>query len=131
MKGSTAVAGALAVLLAAGCSSPPPGTPETRDAPETRAAPAKPVAAEKKPEKPAGAVSSTRVNLGHVFALRPRVSTAFRPDDFRNAKLRLQDESYASIEEAARAVAEEALGITNRDPRKRGSGRGPQAPPRH
>lgn len=58
-------------------------------------------------------VSSMTVNLGHVFALRPRVSTSFRPDDLRTARHFLQDESYKSIDEAARAVAQKALDLTH------------------
>ncbi|MCZ6783065.1 MAG: hypothetical protein O7G30_07110 [Proteobacteria bacterium] len=53
------------------------------------------------------------VNPGHVFSLRPRMSTSFRPDDLRTARHFLQDESYATIEEAARAVAEKALDLTH------------------
>lgn len=60
--------------------------------------------------------SSTDVNLGHVFALRPRVSTSFRPDDFRAARQLLDQESYATIEAAARAVAEKALELTHEGP---------------
>jgi hypothetical protein len=69
-------------------------------------------------------VSSMSVNLGHVFALRPRVSKTFRQADFLTARLRLQDEKYASIEEAARAVAEKALELTQQGPPKRGVGPG-------
>jgi hypothetical protein len=58
-------------------------------------------------------VSSIGVNRGHLFALRPRVDTAFPPGDFDTAKHFLRDESYASIEEAARAVAEKALELTH------------------
>ena len=57
-------------------------------------------------------VSSLDVNVGHVFSLRPRVTTSFKPRDFSAAKQRLQDESYANIQEAARAVAEKALELT-------------------
>jgi hypothetical protein len=57
--------------------------------------------------------ASIGVNLGHVFALRPRVSTSFRQADFNTAKHFLRDESYAGIEEAARAVAEKALELTH------------------
>lgn len=60
-----------------------------------------------------GGVSSLAINLGHVFALRPRVETSFRPADFQRAKHLLKDESYASSEAAARAVAEKALGLTH------------------
>jgi hypothetical protein len=63
-------------------------------------------------------VSSTAVNLGHVFALRPRVSSAFRQEDFLAARRLLEGEEYATIEEAARAVVERALSMTN-DPKAR------------
>jgi hypothetical protein len=53
------------------------------------------------------------VNLGHIFALRPRVNTAFPPGDLSAAKHFLRDESYATIEEAARAVADKALELTH------------------
>jgi GH24 family phage-related lysozyme (muramidase) len=66
--------------------------------------------------KPKGGASSMTVNLGHVFALRPRVSTTFRQADFTTAKHQLQDELYKSIEEAARAVAEKALELTHGGP---------------
>jgi hypothetical protein len=54
-------------------------------------------------------VTATDVNLGHVFALRPRVNASFAPERFRRAKDLLAGETYASIPEAARAVAEKAL----------------------
>jgi hypothetical protein len=63
--------------------------------------------------------ASIGVNLGHVFALRPRVSTSFRQADFNKAKHFLRDESYAGIEEAARAVAEKALELTHDGPSNR------------
>lgn len=74
-------------------------------------------------QKPKEGVSSLSVNLGHVFSLRPRLSTTFRQADFRTAKHLLQDESYATIEEAARAVAAKALEMTHEGPPKRGFGR--------
>ena len=64
---------------------------------------------EKIEEKTDGKISSMSVNLGHVFSLRPRVTTSFRQADFLTARRLLQDEAYADIEEAARAVAEKAL----------------------
>ena len=79
---------------------------EVRPASEPKAAPA-----ERKPAAKGG-VPAASVNLGHVFALRPRVSTSFRQEDFRTARHLLQDESYASLGEAARAVAEKALELT-------------------
>jgi hypothetical protein len=63
--------------------------------------------------KPAGAgFSSVDVNMGHVFALRPRIPTAFRPDDFRAARQALAGEAFASADEAARAVALKALELS-------------------
>jgi hypothetical protein len=73
-------------------------------------------AAAKKTEaaKPAkSGVSSLDVNMGHVFALRPRVTTSFKPGDFSTAKHQLEEESYADIHAAARAVAEKALELTH------------------
>ena len=63
-----------------------------------------------------GGVSSLAVNRSHLFALRPRVSAAFRQEDFLAARRLLEGEAYASIEEAARAVAERALSLSN-DPK--------------
>jgi hypothetical protein len=60
----------------------------------------------------AGSVSSLAVNLGHIFALRPRVETSFKPGNLETAKHFFRDGSYATIEEAARAVAEKALELT-------------------
>lgn len=62
------------------------------------------------------AASSSQVMMGHVFALRPRVTTAFRPDDFRRARQLLEEEPYKSLEEATRAVAEKALDLTQGGP---------------
>jgi hypothetical protein len=82
------------------------------DAQPAKAAPAKKKAKEE--------VSSMSVNLGHVFSLRPRVSASFRQADFLTARHLLQDESYESIEAAARAVVEKALAMTREGPSKRG-----------
>ena len=68
------------------------------------------------PKASKDAVSSLSVNLGHVFALRPRVSTTFRQPDLATARHMLQEESYGSIPEAARAVAEKALELTHDGP---------------
>ena len=65
-----------------------------------------------------GSVTAQDVTLGHVFALRPRVNTKFRPNDFMQAKRMLREERYASLEDAARALAEEALSLTRRDARR-------------
>ena len=61
--------------------------------------------------------TAEQVNLGHVFSLRPRVSTAFRPEDFRTAKHRLREESYVSLEAATRAVVEQAHELGREQPR--------------
>jgi hypothetical protein len=57
-------------------------------------------------------ISSSDVNMGHVFALRPRPNTSFRQHDFLRAKRALEEEPYSDLAEAARAVAEEALALT-------------------
>lgn len=80
----------------------------------------KPVEKPKEAAKPKGKFSATQVNLGHVFMLRPKVSTSFRHGDFLTARHLLSDESYASLEEAARAVAEKALDLTHEGPSNRG-----------
>ena len=67
---------------------------------------------------------SMRVNLGHISSLRPRVNSSFRQADFLAAKHLLDEEDYASVEEAARAVAEKALEMTQGGPPKRGFRRG-------
>ena len=78
-----------------------------------------PVARQVEPETKAPAAaqksgfSSNDVNMGQVFALRPRVSTSFRQDDFRTARHLLTDESFKDAAEAARAVAEKALEMTH------------------
>lgn len=71
---------------------------------------AKPVSP-KNAARPSG-VSSMDVTLGHVFALRPRVDRSFRQSNLQAAKRTLQDEAFADLTEAARAVADEALKMT-------------------
>ncbi len=71
-------------------------------------------------KKARGKISSMGVHLGHIFSLRPRANTSFRQADFRTARHLLQDEAYASIEEAARSVAEKALDLTLEGSSKRG-----------
>jgi len=68
-------------------------------------------------------VSADAVNLGHIFALRPRVPTAFPQEALRRAKGELSDERFGSIQEAARAVAEKALETSQKKPSKHGIGR--------
>ena len=64
-----------------------------------------------------GKASSLEVNMGHVFALRPRVNTSFKPGDFSTAKHLLVDETYANHQEAARAVVEKAQELTHGPPK--------------
>lgn len=90
--------------------------PETPDASATAA----PEATLSEPRKPSGAFSSTNVNLGHVFALRPRVPTSFRQPDFVRARQLLEGEAFQSLEDAARAVADKALELTRGGPLGRG-----------
>ena len=73
-------------------------------------------AAPKKAAAKKSAASSSVVMMGHVFSLRPRVTTAFKPDDFRRARQLLEDESFQNLQEAARAVAEKALELTQGGP---------------
>ena len=80
-----------------------------------------------KKSKPDQGVASAAVNMGQIFALRPRVSSAFRQEHFLNARRRLEGESYASVEEAARAVAEKALELSNDPKGKLGRARGRSA----
>jgi hypothetical protein len=87
--------------------------------PAKQAAEPKAEAAKPKASK-GGDVSPEGVNMGHVFALRPRVTTAFPPDAFRRAKEDLAEERFASIQEAARAVAEKALETSQKKPNKHG-----------
>jgi hypothetical protein len=51
--------------------------------------------------------------MGQIFALRPRVATSFRPDDFRAARQLLQEEPFENADAAARAVVEKALELTH------------------
>ena len=87
-----------------------PKTAGKTSKPRKTAAKAKKPAAKTKAE---AGVTVQAVNRGHLFTLRPRVSTAFRPEDFQTAKRELADETYPSIEAAARAVAERALALSN------------------
>ena len=87
-------------------------------APKKDAAKKKASAPKKKGASSKGGTSSAEVNLGHVFALRPRVNTSFRPNDFKTAKRALSEEGYSNLQEAARAVAEEALKLTRGDSTK-------------
>jgi len=105
---------------ATAAKSTPKRKPATKARAEKDGASSKPASTEKTKKKPKSSVSSKSVNLGHVFALRPRVSTTFRQADFLTARQLLDDEAYGSIEEAARAVAEKALEMTHEGPPKRG-----------
>jgi hypothetical protein len=65
---------------------------------------------------PGPSVSAQQVNLGHIFALRPRVRTGFSPEAFRDAARALADEKYPTLQDAARAVAEKAIELSNAAP---------------
>ena len=71
-----------------------------------------------------GTISSTAVNMGNVFALRPRVNSSFRQEHFLNARRLLDDQAYETIEEATRAVVERALELSNEPKARRGPKRG-------
>ena len=89
-------------------------------APKPAPAVARPAPAQPMPSAPAGTIRAEEVNLGHLMALRPRIHVGFKPSAFGDAKRALADERYATIEDAARAVAEKAVEISNeyggRDP---------------
>jgi hypothetical protein len=104
-----------------------------RAAPAPKKSAAKPASAPTAPVAPAasrpapsaaplaakpGSFSALQVNRGHVFALRPRVETGFSPAAFDEARRELADERYATIVEAARALAVRALELTRRQPRR-------------
>jgi hypothetical protein len=57
-----------------------------------------------------------QVNLGHIFALRPRVHAGFNPQSLREAIRVLAGETYTSLDEAARAVAAKAVELSNAKP---------------
>jgi hypothetical protein len=75
---------------------------------------AKDAGTEKK--KAAAKFSANDVNMAHIFALRPRIATSFRPEDLRSAKHFLAEESFESTTAAARAVAEKALDLIHSGP---------------
>ena len=88
--------------------------------PEPRTAAPKPVVAAKPatakpvgPPRATGTISADAVSLGHVMSLRPRVHVGFKPTAFSDAKRALAENRYATIEEAARAVADKAIEISN------------------
>jgi hypothetical protein len=79
-------------------------------------------AAPERPAAPPGTMSAEQVTLANVMSLRPRIHVGFKPSAFADAKRALADARYASIEEAARAVATKAIEISN-DPRQDPFGR--------
>jgi hypothetical protein len=88
-----------------------------KPAPKAVTAPA-PRTAAPPPPAPAGTVGADEVLLGHVMALRPRIHVGFKPSAFADAKRALVEERYASIETAARAVADKAIEISNASSRQ-------------
>ena len=108
-----------------------PAAPKKDTATQQASAPQKtPTRSEAAPAAPAasatsgGPVSASAVTLGHVFSLRPRVNTGFRPPDFQQAKRDLAETGFATIEAATRAVADKALELT------RGGSARPRSPKR-
>jgi hypothetical protein len=63
------------------------------------------------PGSPAGSVSAADVNMGHIMALQTHAG--FKPEAFQEAKRALADRRFPSIADAARAVAEKAVELTN------------------
>lgn len=90
--------------------------PGSKKAAPSRSEPTPKVPTKRKAAATKSGASSMQVTMGHVFALRPRVITGFRPDDFRRARQLLADEPYANIQAAARSVAERALELTHDGP---------------
>ena len=91
-----------------------------------KAAKASPKPARKKTpaaKKTAGEVSPEGVHMAHVFALRPRVGTAFSQEMLRRAKEALHEDRFDTIQDAARAVAKKALELSQEKPGKHGLGR--------
>ncbi|MGH6691044.1 MAG: hypothetical protein ACREF4_10245 [Gammaproteobacteria bacterium] len=88
--------------------------------PAARVAPPAPVPARSPTPaaKQPGDFIALQVNRGQIFALRPRANTGFSAAAFDAARRELADERYATIEEAARAVAVRALELTNERPRR-------------
>ena len=98
-----------------------PAAETAKKASTKKAAPSEDAAAAKKAKtKGSGAFSSKDVNMGSILGLRPRVHPSFRQEDFLAARRELSEESYETAEEAARAVAEKALGTSNDPKKKRG-----------
>ncbi|HXZ85093.1 MAG TPA: hypothetical protein VEI82_06360 [Myxococcota bacterium] len=64
-----------------------------------------------KPPAPAGAITAADVNLGHVAALGTHAG--FKLEAFQAAKRALEGEHWATIDDAARAVAAKAVEISN------------------
>jgi hypothetical protein len=90
-------------------AAPRPAAPAPRPAPKPQ--PASPPAPTGE-----GRFSAHDVNRGHIFSLRPRANTGFSPEAFDEARRELAEERYATIEDAARAVAERALELTQSRP---------------
>lgn len=92
--------------------------PKAKQASAKKAPAKKKTAASRAAPKSRSGVSSAQVSMGHVFSLRPRVATSFRPDDFRRARQLLAQESYPNVLKAARAVVEKALELTHEGPQR-------------
>jgi len=91
-------------------AAPKPGPAAATPAPRAAA----PVAPPRPPRSPSGGAAAADVNLGHILALRSRTHAGFKPEAFQEAKRLLANERYATIEDAARAVAEKAVELSNK-----------------
>jgi hypothetical protein len=97
----------------------PPTKPTAAPAPMPAIA-AKPPVVAAKPPAPAGSITAADVNLGHVAQLGTHAG--FKLEAFQAAKRALEGEHWATIEEAARAVASRAVAISNENGAHNGFG---------
>ena len=101
-------AAAAAPAKAAPKAPPVAAAPKPMPRPTPAPAPAPPAST--------GEFTGHDVNRGHIFSLHPKVNTTFSPQAFDNARRELAEQRFATIEDAARAVAERALDLTHQRP---------------
>jgi hypothetical protein len=97
----------------------PPTKPTAAPAPAPAIA-AKPAVVAAKAPAPSGSIMAADVNLGHVAALGTHAG--FKLEAFQAAKRALEGEHWATVEEAARAVAAKAVEISNETGGRNGFG---------
>jgi len=97
----------------------PPTKPTAAPAPMPAIA-AKPAVVAARPAPPPGSITAADVNLGHVAQLGTHAG--FKLEAFQAAKRALEGEHWATIEEAARAVATRAVEISNENGGRNGMG---------